>query len=158
MVDLVEGFSTRVRPRNLVDFFARKFGTSYNQIVRCGELDQSTTIIITVLMQTVTASVLAVHWLPTDFCVEVPQDDYEVMPGASIYNSSEAAVKKVLLLFLFVFGRGVNVYEAYIKEFASVLRLRQKQAHPALQKFRNSRGPNVYPSGVIVNFYTCSIL
>ena len=100
-------------------FFARKFGTSYNQIVRCGKLDQSTTIIVPVLMQTVTASVLAVHWLPTDFCVEVPQDDYEVMPGTRIYDSSESAVKKVLLIFLFIFGRGVNVYEAYIEEFAS---------------------------------------
>ena len=84
-------------------------GTSNNQIVRCGELDQSTTIIVTV-----TASVLAVHWLPTDFCVEVPQDDYEVMPGARNYSSSEAAVKQVLFLFLFLFGKGVNVYEAYV--------------------------------------------
>ena len=70
-------------------------------------------------MQTVTTSVLAVHWLPIDFCVEVPQDDFEVMPGARIYDSSEAAVKQVLLFFLFQFGRGVNVYVTYIIEFAS---------------------------------------
>ena len=40
-------------------------------------------------MQTVTASVLAVHWLPKDLCIEVPQYDYEVMPGARIYISSD---------------------------------------------------------------------
>ena len=119
MVDLVEGFAIRVRPRHFVDVPPRKFGTSYNHIVRCGELDRYTAIVVTVLMQTVLANVLAVHWLPTDFCVEVPQDDFEVMPGARMYSSSEAAVKKVLLLFLFIFGRGVNVYEAYIKKFAS---------------------------------------
>ena len=88
-------------------FFARKFGTSNNQIVCCGETDQSTTIIATVLMQTVTASVLAVHWLPTDFCV--PKSPRMIM----------RSVKQVLLLFLFLFGRGVNVYEAYIIVFAS---------------------------------------
>ena len=54
MVDLIERFSILGPPRNFVDVLPGKFGTSNNQIVRCGKLDQSTTIIVTVLMQTVT--------------------------------------------------------------------------------------------------------
>ena len=57
-----------------MDIPPSKFDKSKDQIVRCSDVDQSTTIVIALLMQTVTASVLAVHWLPTDFCVEVPQD------------------------------------------------------------------------------------
>ena len=74
VVDLVELVSIRGRPRDPVDVHVSKFGTSNNQIVRCSELNQSTTIIVAVAKPTVTAMLLAVHWLPT---VGVPQDDYE---------------------------------------------------------------------------------